>query len=252
MSGKRVLVLSSVLALMVYGCGPLAELAGEIEELVEITPSGDIATQEEDFIGFDQVEIGHAFDVEIEQGDEYSIVVRVDESVEDYVLVEKRGNTLVIGLETRFGFSFLGDITMEATVTMPSLARLELSGASRATITGFRSSDAFVAEISGASTLTGDIQTGSTSLDVSGASNVTLGGSAADLTIEASGASDVDLIDYPVADARVEASGASTITVDVSGTLDVVASGASDVYYTGDPTLGETNTSGASSIINLD
>jgi hypothetical protein len=252
MSARRVTVVAAILALFAWGCAPLEDLLGQIEELVEITPSGEIVTEEEDFTGFDQVEASHAFEITIDQGDEFSVVVRVDESVADYLLVEKRGKTLVIGLDTRLGFAFLGDIALEAAITMPSLTRLELSGASRATVTGFRSSGPFGAEISGASVLSGDMQASSMSLHVSGASDVTLSGSAADLTIEASGASDVDLVDFPVADAVVEASGASTVTVDVSGVLDVTASGASNVYYTRDPTLGEMDISGASGIVNLD
>ena len=252
MSRKQVLVLSFVLALLVCGCGTLEDLIGEIEEQVVVTPSGDIVTREEVIAGFDRVDASHAFEVAIEQGDEFSVAIRIDESVADYLVVEKRGNTLVVGLEARLGFNLLGDVTMEAEITMPSLTRLELSGASRGTITGFRSSEAFEAEVSGASTLTGDIQASSVSADASGASNVVLSGSAADLSVDASGASDVDLGDFPVADADVSASGASTVTVDVTGRLDVTASGASDVFYSGDPTLGDTSTSGASSIISLD
>jgi hypothetical protein len=46
----------------------------------------------------------------------------------------------------------------------------------------------------------------------------------------------------------VEASGASRAEVNASGRLDAEASGASTVLYSGDPTLGRTNTSGASTI----
>ncbi len=49
-------------------------------------------------------------------------------------------------------------------------------------------------------------------------------------------------------DADVEASGASTVTVNLSGTLDADASGASRVLYLGNPSLGRIDTSGASSI----
>jgi len=252
MSRKLTVLLSCILALLVCGCGVIGDLITAVEEQIDVTPSGDIVTREEDFSGFDEVDVSHAFKVNIEQGDEFSIVIRVDQSVLEYLQVEKRGDTLVIGLTTSLAFSFRDDLTMEADVTMPTLVGLELSGASRATITGFRSSESFQTEESGASTLTGDIQASSITIDASGASHVTLTGSAADAYAEASGASSVDLSDFPVADADVAASGASTITVDVSGRLDARASGASDVFYTGDPTLGDTRTSGASDIINLD
>ena len=75
-----------------------------------------------------------------------------------------------------------------------------------------------------------------------------MNGSGQNLTVEASGASTVDLGEFSVEDADAEASGASTVTVNPSGTLDARASGASHVYYLGNPTMGEIETSGASSI----
>jgi hypothetical protein len=68
------------------------------------------------------------------------------------------------------------------------------------------------------------------------------------VTIDASGSSRVDLSDFAGEDANVEASGSSTVIVNPSGTLDVAASGASRVYYLGSPTLGNIDTSGASSM----
>jgi ribosomal protein L31 len=51
-----------------------------------------------------------------------------------------------------------------------------------------------------------------------------------------------------VQDAHAEISGASNATVNASGTLSAEVSGASHLYYTGSPTLGDIETSGASSV----
>ena len=58
----------------------------------------------------------------------------------------------------------------------------------------------------------------------------------------------IDLTDFPLADVNIDASGASTASVNLSGTLDVSASGASNVFYLGDPSLGSIDTSGGSSV----
>ena len=54
--------------------------------------------------------------------------------------------------------------------------------------------------------------------------------------------------DFPVNDADVEFSGASSGTINLSGRLDADISGASRLYYIGEPTMGNINTSGASSL----
>jgi hypothetical protein len=223
----------------------VALLAGCAPPLPSITGSGNIVTRQEDISGFDKVDVGNAFKVDIRQGEAFSVVVRVDDNLVDKLVVEKRGSRLVINL--RPAITFLRT-TQEAEITMPELAGLDLSGATEGHISGFASSGYIDVDVSGASELWGDIEAGDARIDASGASEVSLQGSAGDVIVSASGASTIDLSDFAVADANVEASGASKVTVNASGRLDADASGASDVRYLGNPTLGGIDTSGASSI----
>ncbi|MFC2030913.1 head GIN domain-containing protein [Chloroflexota bacterium] len=231
----RMLVVFVLLALLV-GCS-LTEEA--------ITGSGKVVPQEEAITGFDKVVVSHAFKADISQGETFSVIVRVDDNLLEYLEVVKQGSNLKIGLTTD---RLIRNATLEAEVTMPDLAGVDLSAASQGTVTGFKSPNALDLDLSAASHLRGDIEAGDVRLDASGASQVTLRGSAGDVTIDASGASKVDLADFPGASATVKATDASNVTVNASGTLDVDASGASNVYYVGSPTLGTVETSGASNV----
>ena len=137
---------------------------------------------------------------------------------------------------------------MEAEVTMPELTGLGLSSASHATITGFKSTKDLSVDLSSSSSLTGDIEAGDVSIDLSSSSEMTLVGSGGDMTVDVSSSSELDLSEFPVVNARVDASSSSMATVNVSGRLDADASGGSNVYYLGDPTMGEIDTSGGSSV----
>jgi hypothetical protein len=137
---------------------------------------------------------------------------------------------------------------LKAEITMPELVGMYLSGASNAEISGFSSAKEFVADLSGSSSLRGDIESGDSTFDLSGSSNLTLNGSGGDLGVDASGSSNVDLTDFPVDNAIIDASGDSRVTVNTDGRLDADASGASYVRFLGNPTLGEINTSGGSSV----
>jgi len=233
-----------ILAPLLAGC-TLPEATSR--KTVSIIGSGNIVTQEEPLTGFDKVDVSPAFKVDINRGDAFSVVIRVDDNLVKYLEVVKQGSTLKISLKPGRPYTIM-KATMEAEITMPELTGLELSGASQGTITGFKSTKALDVDVSGASQLRGDIEAGDARFDVSGASQVNLSGSAEDVVIDASGASQVDLPAFLVADADVEASGASKVTVNSSGRLDADASVASTVYYLGSPTLGKIDTSGVSSV----
>lgn len=245
-------------SLLLAGCP-----AGPLQTIMAL---GRTVTQEPEITDFDRLQISHAFDVTVRQGDSYRVVIEVDEAVLPHLQVDRQGSTLRIGIEPGWRI-FSGPTTLRAEVTMPELAGLTASGASRVNLSGFDSSNALGITASGASRVRGEINAGDTtiaasgaseidlsgayqdlSVEASGASNVTLDGTAQNLRANASGGSEIDLSNLPVADARVEASGASTIRVQLSGTLDAEASGASNVYYSGNPALGNISTSGASSI----
>ena len=214
---------------------------------VTITGSGNVVTQEEALTGFDAVDVSQTFNVDIAQGESFRVVIRVDDNLVEHLDITKQGSTLKIGLKPNRNY-IVRNATMEAEVTMPELVGLDLSGSSEATISGFDSSNSLVVDLSGNSELFGDIQAGDAGFDISGNSAVALSGSAGDLVVDASGSSEVDLSEFPASNAIIDASGASTVTVNLSGQLDADASGSSNIFYLGDPTLGIIDTSGSSNV----
>jgi hypothetical protein len=238
--GIFVLALAGLIALFA-GCG---DDEGDAEA---IRGSGNVVTEEMELADFGAVEAANAFEVEITQSDTFGVTIRVDDNILDLLDVSKEGDTLRLGLER--GVNLRGDVTLEAEITMPDLDGLKLSGASRASISGFRSSEQIDIDLSGASSLDGDLEAGNTDIDASGASKVVLEGSAEGLTIVVSGASSLDLTDFTVNTADVTLSGASDATLRVQERIEPVdVSGASRLYYLGDPSLGDVTTSGASTV----
>jgi hypothetical protein len=214
---------------------------------VSITGSGNVVTEEESFSDFDKVDISHGFKVDVSQGDTFRVVFRADDNVMEHVDVSKSGDTLRIGLKARRSYD-LRDTTLEAEVTMPALAGLDLSSGSRVTVTGFKSTEDFDANLSAGSHLGGDIEAGNVNFDLSSGSGMTLSGSAQDLKLDASSGGRIDLGDFSVVNANVDMSSGGTSKVNVSGTLDANASSGSHVTYVGNPTLGDIDTSGGASV----
>jgi hypothetical protein len=207
--------------------------------------SGSLQTEGYAFADFTEVEIGSAFEFEMKQSSSYSINITADDNVIDHVQVSKDGQILKIRLER---VSILGPVTLRASVAMPQLHGLTASGASHGTVSGFSSTEDLDVTVSGASRVTGDITAGNVEFDISGASTIQLEGSAEDIDANVSGASHFELEDFTVDNADVNFSGASSGTVNLDGSLDANLSGASTLWYIGEPTMGNINTSGASTI----
>ena len=144
--------------------------------------------------------------------------------------------------------SGLGPVTLKAAVTMPQLSSLAVSGASHGTVSDFSSAENLDLNVSGASKVTGDITAGDADFEISGASTVQLEGSANNMVANVSGASRFNLGGFIVNNTNVTFSGASTGTANLNGRLDANLSGASKLSYIGEPTMGNINTSGASSL----
>jgi len=207
--------------------------------------SGNLETEEYAFANFTRVEIGSAFEFEIKQSSSFSINVTADDNVLDYVQVSQIGQTLKIRLKTVPGFRL---VTLRASVTMPQLHSLTASGASHGTVSDFSSTEDLDIRVSGASRVTGDITASNVDFDISGASTIQLEGSANDILASVSGASHLNLDDFTVDNADVNFSGASSGTVNLNGRLDADLSGASKLWYIGEPIMGDIDTSGASTL----
>jgi len=257
MFGKKVLLYLALLLVLAIPFGA----AG----CAVVTGSGEIATWEMDYSDFNKIEIGSAFDVEITRANSFQVRITIDKKLYEYLEIDQRGDTLRIKLKSNYVYQ---NTTQQATVTLPDLHRLELSGASKADVSGFSVTHSLDFELSGASRmelghtisgnaefkLSGGSQTnGSIEMDdgrfeLSGASELVLTGTAEDITIDASGASDLTLPQFAVVTADVNLSGASDAIVNVASSMDVHLSGASELEYIGTPKLGELEMSGNSTL----
>ncbi len=212
-----------------------------------VVGSGNVTDKQEELTGFNQLQVSNTFKVKISQADKYRVVVHLDDNLYPYLRLKQTGQTLSIAMAPNQSYKVKRN-SMVVEISMPELLSLDMSGASSAEILGFDSAKPLSIEASGASKVHGSIKASSLSADLSGASSLELKGSAQSLNLEASGASDAELADFPVAQASASLSGASDATVQVTGKLDINTSGASTLAYLGEPTLGTTHSSGASSI----
>ena len=219
--------------------------------LFSIYGSGNIVENRYAYTDFTSIKASYTCDLTVMKGDDFSIVIQCDDNIVPYLETSLSGNILNISLSSGYLFT---NIEFEATVVMPELKYLNVSGASSATTTGFENNGDFNLIVSGASDANIDmISTANVNCDVSGASylnmsSITTNGN---VTINCSGASTSDCRDISSNNGNITVSGASTVYSNLAGSLNGSVSGASTLYYLGTPTINSIDISGASRMVRM-
>lgn len=179
---------------------------------------------------FSKVDVGGAFVVRFRRGEEYRVVADGREKDLDDVEAKVEGNTLKVNLEHSGLFSWNNRKRIGLTITIPkAIDELKLSGASKASLTGFERYQDLNIDMSGACRTVFDGEVDKLNLEMSGASNALVRGHAHQLEADLSGASKLEATSMQVDRASVDASGASHANFGQVGSLDSQTSGASKV-----------------------
>jgi hypothetical protein len=220
---------------------------------------------------FTAISVSSAIDLYLTQSNKNEVAVSAtNDEIRDHIITEVVGGTLIIRLGDKgswFSWRKWGNYKTKAYVSIKDIDALTASGASTVHLVNTIESPKMRIKLSGASDFKGNIKAGvlmyqltgasdykgeisanSIDIDGSGASSIELIGKVDDLAIEVSGASTAKLYNLTAKGALLRASGASNIGVTVTEILRANSSGASDINYKGNPTVKESNTSGASSI----
>lgn len=231
---------------VVLGIGGV--LAAGCQPAETVTGSGKQTTKEINVSDFTSVDVHGPLHVDVEQGKTFHTALTTDENFIELIQFEKRGETLHVGVVPGKSLH-LNRSELKVSITMPRLESLTLGGACNGRLNGFPSSPSLALECQGASTLSGTLDTERLSARAEGASSLKFKGTAKEVELTASGASHVDLSGLSADRAEVELSGASNARVEPKSSLDYTISGASTLRYRGDPKIGKSESSGASSVV---
>jgi hypothetical protein len=199
---------------------------------------------------FSAIEVSGTISLYISQGTETGVAVSAgEEKYNNKIKTEVKNGVLRISVDAGMwnAYSWTNK-KLKAYVSVAELTRLEVSGASYATISGTLKAIALRVDISGASEAKGVLDVKNLNLDISGAAVTRFSGIANTVNIDASGAARVNAFDLKAENGKVEASGASHITITVNKEFSATASGGSSIQYRGDPAVKNVNSSSGASI----
>jgi len=185
--------------------------------------SGNVVSEQRSVAAFEGIKVSGIFRVEAVAGREQSVEIEADDNLLPLITTEVRDGMLVISTKE----NIRPRSTLVVRVSNPTIAKIQSSGVAKVT----------------ASELSGPFE-----LDMSGASKAELKGNVSELKVRVSGAAKIEATELEATNAEVRASGACKVNVSVTGELKATASGASKIYYTGEPASLIKNASGASRV----
>lgn len=215
------LVAAGVAATVLYSVASSATMALDRD-------GRDRVTEERDIAGFSRIQVRGAIELELTAGKDHSISIRTREDRMEDVITELDGETLVIDMEDNRRNSWWDDADVDVTITMPTLAELEVLGAVDGEIF--------------------DIESDELEIDVRGAADVEIEGTCGTLTLDVRGAGDIDADDLKCANVEVDVKGAGSASVYASDSIDARVSGVASISVYGDPKDVRKHAGGLSSI----
>ena len=195
----------------------------------------DIIREERKVSGFSAVKASGIANVYLQKGSQEKVTVEVnDKELNDRLRIEVVNKVLVIRMEKTDRWNRKNDdFKLKVYVTYKDLNGLEGSGATNFYTEDQINADEFKLELSGANNSKLNINAKNLDIETSGASNATISGQADQVTINSSGASNIKAYDLKAGEVKAESSGVSNIYVSVEDTLEVHASGLSNINYKG-------------------
>jgi hypothetical protein len=187
--------------------------------------------------GFDQIEVAGPYNVEVRTGANVSVSARGPQHVLERMVVEVRGNKLIIHPERQKGWFHTGwdhHDTIQVTVTVPQLRGAAIAGSGDIHVDQVKG-DRFEGEVAGSGGLgINSIDVGTLKLSIAGSGGTKIGnGRAQSAEYEIAGSGDIDVRNVQVQNADVSIAGSGNVSAQAAGTADVSIMGSGNVEVTG-------------------
>ncbi len=211
-----------------------------------LSGNGNVKTETRKVGNFNAVKTSGSIDIEISEGDAYSVSVEDDENILPAIVTEVEGGTLNIHYKNNTSIS---DDHAKVYIKAPSLDKIISSGSAGITITDVvKNTRKIEIAVSGSGDIKGRVDAPAINASIGGSGNMSLSGRTKDFEGKVSGSGDLKCGDLQSENTTVSVSGSGKAHVFASVSLHARASGSGDVYYRGNPSSPEIHTSGSGSV----
>jgi hypothetical protein len=218
----------------------------------DVKPSSNVTTISKSIDGYSQLNVSDPFKVYVTFSDsEESIEIEANANLHQYIHVERQNDQLVIYIEDNVTIHS-GKTVLNVYITTNRLDAFYGAGAAMIKLQNELIATNVAVNLTGASAFSGTLHIDHLNANIEGASNLYLEGNTRSFELEATGASNMTDYGFESNTLKADLEGACNAYLTVRQQMEVVARGASNVYYKGDGVVKSQNLTGGSHIQKMD
>jgi len=211
-----------------------------------ISGNGNVKDEKRPLSNINTIRASGSIDVEIANGDTYSLTVEDDENLIPYVVTEVNGGELNIHYKN--GYSIMNDHA-KVIVTAPTLDRIITSGSGDISTDGvITNNNQIEMNTSGTGDVKATVNAPSIKVTGSGSGDIELSGMTKNFDCGISGSGDIKCSNLKSENAVIHVAGSSDVHVFASVSLKVNVTGSGDVHYSGNPASPEIHITGSGTV----
>ena len=212
----------------------------------KVRGNGDVTTEVHNVKAFSTLELAGVLNVYIEQGDKESVTVETDENLHEYVIIENRGDALIVDTQKRI--SIKRKKKMNVYVTVRDIDRLKISGVGHVETSETLRLKELNLRIKSVGNVTLDLEADYLDARLSSVGNVSLSGKIGEAEIDNTGVGKLAAYDLQNEVLKLKAAGVGKTEVYASKELAIKSTGVGNVYYKGDAVITDLNVRGVGKV----
>lgn len=202
-----------------------------------------------DITGFSELSLGISANLYLEQGVNERIEVSCDDDIFQKIEFELRGSELVIKKEGRWNWKDGWKRSeVDIYVTMKDVEELSVSGSGTIEGKGTLNTEDLRLSVSGSGDMDLDLDSDELDLRISGSGSIRLNGIAEEAEAKISGSGRIKADDLSVKSFKASISGSGSCYITATQEISANISGSGNVYYQGEPSRVNSNSSGSGKI----
>lgn len=216
-----------------------------------IQPSATITTVEKNITDFSALEVAGDFEVFITSGAATeSVTVEANENLQEFITIEKDGNTLEIKMKSNININ--GNETIRVNINTKEIIDYKVAGDAVIELTNVLVTNKIIIDLAGDAQMNGGLSIQEMAVTIGGDAQLNLSGEVDVFDLKIAGDGQVKDYDLVCMQLDAELAGDSEVFVTVIETINVTAAGESILHFKGTGEIRNQFTSGDAKIIKED